>query len=376
MKFIHKDVNRLAEILANSNFDFYACAVTPWHLINIEACIADLARKGPVNGLLVINKHVRSGYVLKKNDVVTIDHVKMEVLFQDEIVGRRQDVGEKNKYDKPLYIISPMNYLYELGRSVQNKGRKNVYLIRTDEGTMEYYDDHYKMLTNQRDEQSRRPFIKERIDQFILKSSMKNWPESAIVDRYLMCKNDQGQLTPQKNVVDSVRNFLNYCGKKIPHKQESYALFLSFVWEEDKMWDMSEYKNILTMLQRVLYAKGIKLYVKTHPREKMLGKYNEWGIPIFPSENIALEMLLANLDVKPVAMFGLDSTALINASMLGNCISISLKRLVNQENCSEVMWVGLETFERYFNGYVKFVNDESDIVKLLQTSEIKQCEKE
>lgn len=374
MKFIHKDINRLAELLANSNFDFYACAVTPWHLINIEACIADLSKKGKINGLIVLNKHIRSGYVLKKNDVVNIDNVKMEVLFQDEIVVKSQH--REKKCDRALYIISPMSYLYELGRSVQNKGRKNVYLVRTDEGTMEYYDDHYKMLTNQRDKLSRRPFIKEMLDQFILKKAMENWPDSTMIDRYLMCKNDQGQLTPQKNVVDSVRNFLNYSGKRIPQKQEVYALFLSFVWEEDKMWSMSDYKEMLTMLQRVLYANGIKLYVKTHPREKLIKKYNEWGIPIFTSENVALEMLLANLDVKPIAMFGLDSTALINASMLGECISVSLKRMINEETCSEVMKVGLETFEKYFNGYVKFVNDESDLVKLLQTLEIKKTEKE
>ena len=87
----------------------------------------------------------------------------------------------------------------------------------------------------------------------------------------------------------------------------------------------------------------------------------------FSSEKLALETLLTNLEVKPVAMFGLDSTALINASMLGGCPSVSLKKMVTKDYTSEIMWVGLETFEKYFKGYVKFVDSEQEIYEILDT---------
>ena len=365
MKFVHKDLNRLAEMLANSSYDFYTSVVTPWHLINVEAYIAELAQNKKLNGLIVIGKHPKSGYVLKKEDVVGIRNVSIEVLYQEEVILEKRQNGSKIKRNKPIFLISPLNYQFELGRSIQKKGRKQVHLIRTDEGLMEYYDDDFKKLTRERDGLSKRPFIKGVMDKWILNSSMKNWSDSQIIDRYMMKKDINGELKPQENVVISVRNYLQNCGEPIEHEKEAYAIFLSFVWEEDKMWNMSEYENILKMLQRILRAKGIKLYVKTHPREKLLGKYDKWGIPIFSSEKIALETLLANLTVKPIAMFGLDSTALINAAMLGGCLPISLKKMVTKDYTSNVMWVGLETFEKCFNGYVKFVESEQEICESL-----------
>ena len=367
MKFIHKDLNRLAEMLAKSNYDFYASVVTPWHLINVEAYIAEIAQNKEVNGVIVLGKHPKSGYVLKKEDVVEIKNANIEVLYQDEIDFQKKQNSSKIKRIKPIHIISPLDYQFELGRSIQKKGRKQVYLIRTDEGLMEYYDDDFKKLTRQRDGLSTRPFIKEVMDKLILNSSMKNWDNSQTIDRYMMKKDVNGELKPQQNVVISVRNYLQYCGKPIQYEKEAYAIFLSFVWEEDKMWNMSEYENMLKMLQRVLQDKGIKLYVKTHPTEKLLEKYDKWGIPIFSSEKLALETLLTNLEVKPVAMFGLDSTALINASMLGGCPSVSLKKMVTKDYTSEIMWVGLETFEKYFKGYVKFVDSEQEIYEILDT---------
>ena len=367
MKFIHKDLNRLAEMLAKSNYDFYASVVTPWHLINVEAYIAEIAQNKEVNGVIVLGKHPKSGYVLKKEDVVEIKNANIEVLYQDEIDFEKKQNSSKIKRIKPIHIISPLDYQFELGRSIQKKGRKQVYLIRTDEGLMEYYDDDFKKLTRQRDGLSTRPFIKEVMDKLILNSSMKNWDNSQTIDRYMMKKDVNGELKPQQNVVISVRNYLQYCGKPIQYEKEAYAIFVSFVWEEDKMWNMSEYENMLKMLQRVLQDKGIKLYVKTHPREKLLEKYDKWGIPIFSSEKLALETLLTNLEVKPVAMFGLDSTALINASMLGGCPSVSLKKMVTKDYTSEIMWVGLETFEKYFKGYVKFVDSEQEIYEILDT---------
>ena len=367
MKLIHKDLNRLAEMLAKSNYDFYAVAVTPWHLINVEAYIAETFQNKEVNGLIVLGKHPKSGYVLKKEDVVEIKNVNIEILYQEDINFEEKQKSLKINKSKPIHIISPLNYQFELGRSIQKEGRKQVYLIRTDEGLMEYYDDDFKKLTRQRDGLSRRPFIKEVMDKLILNSSMKNWDKSQIIDRYMMKEDINGELKPQQNVVISVRNYLQYCGRPIQHKKEEYAIFLSFVWEEDKMWNMSEYENMLKMLQKVLKDKGIKLYVKTHPREKLLEKYDRWGIPVFLSEKLALETLLTNLEVKPVAMFGLDSTALINAAMLGGCLPVSLKKMVTKEYTSEIMWVGLETFEKYFKGYVKFVDSEQEIYNILDT---------
>ena len=40
--------------------------VTPWHLINVEAYIAEIAQNKEVNGVIVLGKHPKSGYVLKK----------------------------------------------------------------------------------------------------------------------------------------------------------------------------------------------------------------------------------------------------------------------------------------------------------------------
>ena len=164
MKFIHKDLNRLAEMLAKSNYDFYASVVTPWHLINVEAYIAEIAQNKEVNGVIVLGKHPKSGYVLKKEDVVEIKNANIEVLYQDEIDFEKKQNSSKIKRIKPIHIISPLDYQFELGRSIQKKGRKQVYLIRTDEGLMEYYDDDFKKLTRQRDGLSTRPFIKEVMD--------------------------------------------------------------------------------------------------------------------------------------------------------------------------------------------------------------------
>ena len=184
MQFIHKDLNRLAEMLAKSNYDFYASVVTPWHLINVEAYIAEIAQNKEVNGVIVLGKHPKSGYVLKKEDVVEIKNANIEVLYQDEIDFEKKQNSSKIKRIKPIHIISPLDYQFELGRSIQKKGRKQVYLIRTDEGLMEYYDDDFKKLTRQRDGLSTRPFIKEVMDKLILNSSMKNWDNSQTIDRY------------------------------------------------------------------------------------------------------------------------------------------------------------------------------------------------
>lgn len=41
--------------------------------------------------------------------------------------------------------------------------------------------------------------------------------------------------------------------------------------------------------------------------------------------------------------------------------------MVTKDYTSEIMWVGLETFEKYFKGYVKFVDSEQEIYEILDT---------
>lgn len=368
MKIVHKDLNMLAEALANSEYDFYASAVTPWHLINIEAYLLKIGRNKTMKGIMSLGKHVRSGYVLKPEDVIPVNNIEFDVCIQDKALVQIMQKKQRNKMNQPLYIIAPLDYQYELGRCVRNYGRKNVYLIRTDEGILEYYGNDYRKMTRKRDGLAKRPLPKAVMDWLILKVSMRNWDEVHTVDRYMMKKNKAGDYVPQQDVVDSVRRYLQITTNSIPHKQESYALFLSFVWEEDNMWNMEEYKTILKGLQSLLCCNGIKLYVKPHPREKLLTKYSEWDVPLFTTDKVALETLLANLEVKPIAMFGLDSTALINASMLGACVPISLNKLVTKEYVSDVMWTGLEMFEKYFKGYVKFVDNMKSICDILNLS--------
>lgn len=50
-----------------------------------------------------------------------IKNANIEVLYQDEIDFEKKQNSSKIKRIKPIHIISPLDYQFELGRSIQKK---------------------------------------------------------------------------------------------------------------------------------------------------------------------------------------------------------------------------------------------------------------
>jgi len=125
--------------------------------------------------------------------------------------------------------------------------------------------------------------------------------------------------------------------------------------------EAEEYFNVLSKLVLETKQLGYSLYIKIHPSENAM-KYRALGIDLIGC-NSPVEILIAEL--KPLFVFGLTSTALINCKLIMGRDSYSILSLF-KKNKSMLQLINDDyRIKKIFKHYVKRISDWNQLRDLL-----------
>lgn len=91
--------------------------------------------------------------------------------------------------------------------------------------------------------------------------------------------------------------------------------------------DFSLYKRLITELKNI----GVKVVIKTHPRELNPEKYEQFGCPVFSERRYSQELIIAATKIKPRCIVSIYSSTLLNAKGIFGIPVISLANVFMQE---------------------------------------------
>lgn len=316
------------------NLDFYAMAITPWHLLGVKSFVEKMAsEKAEVKGLLFIKYHGQAGFLIKEEDLVFPSNAKIEVVFEERETKSAKSkvkivkelltgkIGKKETGHK-LYILKPFIPDYELCVKYLINSADDCQPVCIDEGVGTYKSAKELFFEYWRRNK------KTGITYAFLRTL--DWSLKKKLNRetmyFTLFKNGKGALEENREVSKWYTEILKKNNtQKIEVEDEPYVLIMTQPFElTEDIASKEAINNAYDEVADVLREKGYKIYVKPHPRETedVIKGYEERGYEIFKVK-MPIEALLLSLAKKPEAVIGSLSTSLVTASVLCDVCAIS-----------------------------------------------------
>lgn len=308
-------------IKENPNISFVSVATTPWHLIGLEYCLENCVSDYE-HGLVLIAKHEISGFCLDIMDVKK--HLKKNIICCKftNIGENRSDLifgGIKlflsNKYDRKIKIISPEKPWIRFALSLRNKVKIGFKFIVFDEGIGAYYRKsrfYYNGI------EKLKFLIIRKIERDIVR-------KHDFVDNSLFIMKNEHLLRNQ-NIINEYKRKFESQQKIHPLKDngsEQYVIINTQTYHDNGEISNNEDVFVLKEITKILTSRGFKVYLKPHPRDKSIQRYQDLKLQ-FIDKNISQEAFIASLDRLPTYVIGFTTTTLITLLLFFNIKPISL----------------------------------------------------
>lgn len=330
---------RIAE---DSEINFIAEAMTPLHVLGIEALIYNLEQKQiKCKGFILAVNHSKTGRGLSEDSFHTGCYNNVEPVFfaEDNRTKNTPVLGYYWGLNRPIekaplfYYATPLIPSFDRIASVMRVRTKNelkVYI--TEEGTGScvinpYSISYYRLF-------SPKVFNYPRI---ILIGIMRNrwfWKKlykSGRLDYFTFLKKDKGELVPNAECAQACVHIL----KSENHndslsKYYNAVVFLpSLLYEANiinRRCDIEVYKEIMDVMGEENYI------VKPHPREKNTGAYGTLGCFIESDHKKSFESIFANLEEMPKCIIGDTGSTLVNLNVLFGVKTVSINKIINRDD--------------------------------------------
>lgn len=375
------DIKRI--VREHPKWNFYAMALTPWHVIGVDICIEHLRRIGVnINGCVFIKTHKQTGKCISEVDfnnncsgITYIDAGIMNRPIKEQLVGyisAFKDITLGKRGGKTFYVIcfDEVDFLW-----VDYLSGSNIKFLLCDDGLGGYIS-----FANQRFSQNVN--VKGRVFAWLYLLAMKG--KETIYNHYFKCFNRIGLIIDRRlltrrgssyitndEIIDEYRLYINHDNKSTEHKGliEGHIILATDSFIENKMSYGGEDMQMFDCVYDVLCQLEIKdkMIIKPHPRELNVDRYKKYGCRIFDSSVGSIESLVAETHEKPLAVISLYSSAMVSLSVLFNIKTISMGKMLLKTSLNKYLKKDIRQYSRMFRGMVYFPNNQSDLYEIVKS---------
>ncbi|MFR9607653.1 MAG: polysialyltransferase family glycosyltransferase [Rikenellaceae bacterium] len=361
MKGINKE-GIIQLLKKDSQISYIASAMSPWHAIGVIASIKSLKlnnKRGII--LIIINPTVGKAVIGEDNFNAIKDQV--DIYIYDKASTRESiislydafrfafSIRNKNR-DRTLHIISTQRADMQLsGFIYRNLRNSSIHTLSYDEGLGTYFSTSLKRLFES--------FSLITILGFYIKNicasihSLVHNQNHIIANLFSYRK---GVLQENNNIIPYYRDAIEISSSNILvdlSMFENSIVICTTAWMRHLVKNNIDTDLVLKIVE-FLSSNNIKFVIKLHPRD-VWGKdiYSRYSDNIFSLSNVSTESILASLSVKPKAIVGFSTTALVTANIFWNIPVINIAEMLDKEMLSSTYKDEVTDFNRIFGPYVK-----------------------
>jgi len=362
-------INRISE---DDKINFIAEAMTPLHVLGIEALIVHLNNLGiECKGYILAVSHGETGMGLSESSFHTQCYTNISVM---ELEPPKQEKVNLSKFYQRLkvnqsgtdfFYATPFRpsfrNLYDVYRAVPDR-KISVYI--TEEGGASYARSPYEFRKYLAINWGFRDYFSFFYHGLVQeKRYEKKLVENGVLKRFLLLKREDDKWVANPECAAAYRVVLESEDSKEDYSNfEDAVIFSPTLLLETGILvsrqDIEIYKSIQDILGTGKYI------VKPHPREKNIKAYDELNCEIEQRNGVSQESIFAHLNHLPRFIIGESSTTLIYASVLFNIKSIAINKLIDKENLTDKDY--FRDFNRTFGNIVYIPNTMDELADYLK----------
>lgn len=382
-----KTINRkelLSIIQQDSNINFIAYLITPWHAISLNAALLYYKSKGiNLRGVALIYPHVASGLHLAENDFedpnidvyISSDWggVYNSCYDQDKsrLFNKWQKIkqscrfyhhvlfGQWNVYNRPnFFVFAPVFPMIGVGLDLQ-KMDKQIKYVALDEGIGTYLDNMEETLPRVR---SIRDF-----------KCIKNYWRDTIVTNHILPvfhKMQNAYLFYKKNNICYVnQEMILFYRQAVAAHMTRCQLYIDLTNTIvictsvlcDHIFRDKEDVRVWGEICEQLHHSGFKLAMKPHPRDTFFASFvDSWNCKLLDAK-LSMEEICEQ--TRPMAIIGHHSTALVTASALWNIPTICVTELFDRTKVDFDFMRIADKYKETFGGMIRFPKDMDGLIE-------------
>lgn len=395
----------LSRILT-TGIDFIGYAVSPWHVVGVDAAIyylTKLLRKNP-RGVIFITPHLKSGLLInednfaapKYSDVIFVNRsldvfdnfrfdkgekvicrVAKMIHYFKKMYALRKFKWEDKKHLRKLYIVvsegasvDHLLFLNDIGMFT----KYTVSFVVYDEGIGTYVSDKLWSIVMAKDTNKKFSiskfviyYFKRKIKYIFSKRLLHMFNE---IDIRLFSKIDGDILINKVGISiyrkilrmrsDNISSVLSFAKKA----NKETALIVTQPLSEYGIVSKEEERTFLELITFTLKKYKYEVFLKPHPREE-ISKFANWGniARIISIHNRPIEEMISSL--KPSIVIGYTSTALITSRVLFSIKAVSVADMFIK-NCKDMLGrESLKQFKQLFGNIIECAENLSDFESII-----------
>ena len=368
---------------AGKEINFYADAITPLHILGIEAAMYHLLQQGvDLKGYIAIMAHPVTGFAVSEADFHILDGLDVKALPVVNHYGKRslsqklKDRAASYRFfgrcgpadeKKPLfYYITPYKPSFEMVmRIAEMKAEYQLKVIVTDEGLASYLRNPYTITKSIIPEWGIVRTIKNLWDICIeARWFWKRMQKAGMTSEFMLLHGKKGRWKRNEACIEAYRKILskNRTQEDFSYYGDAVLINPSLLYEAKILKERVDI-GIYQEIGRLLKQKGITMIVKPHPREKQLHWYDELDCIVEKKGGMAQENIFAGLTVLPRCLIGDSSTTLVTAGILFDIKAISINRLINKKCLNDAHY--FDNFNRTFSNLVMMPETMEELKSML-----------
>lgn len=353
--------------------DCLAIVVSSWHYLNALATISSFKMRGLMRKAIILAvQHGRSGFIvdthLWEQNVPDLEKYYFRTKDLPPLKDVAQYLKAKAGENKAFYLLRSVGPSPELAAALWQAGiHRNFINIVIDEG-LGYYLRNTKgwLLEGEKTNQSILKFVERMTKEWIYKI----YTETTLTHRKQLLYHTfflkRGRtLTINKECVACLRTVM--AKATACYSQDNYDKYENkLIICTQVFHDLGQIHNnadmvIIKQICDAARKKHIGVVIKPHPRETDLNKYRCLGAEVDEKQSVPLEIILAGVKRKPLAIIGITTTSLVSAKVLWGIDTFSIIKLVGTKNFVYEVREDINHFPRCFSKFVALPNSVDDI---------------
>lgn len=370
-------------INSQNNINFIAEAVTPWHVLGVEAAVYQMQRRGiHLKGYIICEAHPVTGLGINEKSFLNKTSEELQIVtFNSKTTSRkiREKINKKiNKYSyylfgnqceetaEILYWVKPLSPAYDYLPIIDSK-KRNVITVLIDEGLGTYLTSPVSWIKTIFREESKLKAVRSIVTILISNRYFfrKLQHRKQIQYNQLLIKND-GRWIPNQSAIDCYKTILNMRRCENDYLEYRNAAIINIGLTNSIYKNTADVYTLKEVCEE-LRKKNISIILKPHPRDEETKRFDILGCTIERRKNIAQEVIFASLEERPLCVIGFDSTTLVSAKLLFDINTISLNKLCNQEELYDKN--RMKRFNNLFSNIVRIPRNKKELIDILEEIE-------
>ena len=369
--------------ILNDKIDYIATATTPWHAYGVLAAIKKIEEENncKLKGIILILRNLDEGYLLNEEYFKSLNCKVYYFDYKRTLIEHLLLLLYKIKYiitinnnsKRNFYVFSQLtpniNFLAYASQYVLDRKFASVIC---DEGIGSYFIENYRYKRRKFPYSSLFAKLYYTIEvNILLPISIKKLTDNNLVSDCCLLKNENN-----KYIDNNIGSYFNYAISCITSNykfeinqsnfRQKYIIINTEPFKAIDIFDEQILHDLYSKVISLCSNYGYKVFIKPHPRENNLSKYDFTGVDVIDTK-LSQEEFNLIVRNKPKAVISIMSTTLLTSPILFGIKSICIGRYLNNNSISRHLYESIEMANIKFNRFILFPTSDIDFLNIINS---------